>query len=371
MVKSLCIEESIENSNENPRNFLRKRAWNDEEDNKLIELVKKHGPFKWSFIASQMTERVGKQCRERWHNHLNPRIKKEGWTEAEEWNLYLTHQLMGNKWADISKSIMGRTDNSIKNHWNSTMRKKMDAFHQKLLGAIHIFKTAPQKFAKKYSPIERNMIKDIVKENCLEKKQPEKKNDRNNMEEVVGASATLNHILKDFKRLNVEVFNDEEFVDELHKFTSENELNYFQMLNICNFVENNEEEILNAGSFKEKYDNDRHGKMSSPVSNQYQTPLNDYGDEHYQYHNPPAFDDEMEEERREKYHPSLSIPTFFINPSNLILINSQFDNQINTPQKNAEPGNIRKSYDSKLQCFSILKMIDQDNMENNSLVSSK
>jgi len=54
-----------------------------------------------------MKDRVGKQCRERWHNHLNPMIRKSEWTEREEWFLYLTHQLLGNKWADISMNLTG------------------------------------------------------------------------------------------------------------------------------------------------------------------------------------------------------------------------------------------------------------------------
>lgn len=86
------------------------------------------GPQQWNSIAESLENRTGKQCRERWHNQLDPSLKRLNWSNAEEWILFLLQRHGKNKWAEFVNCLYGRSDNAIKNYWNTALSHKIAKF---------------------------------------------------------------------------------------------------------------------------------------------------------------------------------------------------------------------------------------------------
>ncbi|OAY70839.1 Transcription factor MYB86 [Ananas comosus] len=105
---------------------LRKGLWSPEEDEKLINHIAKYGHGCWSSVPKQAgLQRCGKSCRLRWINYLRPDLKRGTFSEQEENLIIELHAVLGNRWSQIAAQLPGRTDNEIKNLWNSCLKKKL------------------------------------------------------------------------------------------------------------------------------------------------------------------------------------------------------------------------------------------------------
>jgi hypothetical protein len=96
-----------------------------EEDNLISGFVREHGPQNWNVVAAQLKMRTPKQCRERWHNHLDPAIDRRPWTYEEDLILATKQATLGNRWAEISRYLPGRTDTLVKNRWVTWLKPRL------------------------------------------------------------------------------------------------------------------------------------------------------------------------------------------------------------------------------------------------------
>ncbi|PIN23743.1 Transcription factor, Myb superfamily [Handroanthus impetiginosus] len=112
--------------NNNSNNKLRKGLWSPEEDEKLMNYMLTNGQGCWSDIARNAgLQRCGKSCRLRWINYLRPDLKRGAFSPQEEELIIHLHSILGNRWSQIAARLPGRTDNEIKNFWNSTIKKRL------------------------------------------------------------------------------------------------------------------------------------------------------------------------------------------------------------------------------------------------------
>ncbi|KAJ4728627.1 Myb transcription factor [Melia azedarach] len=117
MVRSPCCD---------TESSLKKGPWTPEEDQKLVDYISRHGYGSWRALPKLAgLNRCGKSCRLRWTNYLRPDIKRGRFSEEEERIIINLHSVLGNKWSKIASHLPGRTDNEIKNFWNTHIRKKL------------------------------------------------------------------------------------------------------------------------------------------------------------------------------------------------------------------------------------------------------
>jgi hypothetical protein len=110
---------------------LVKGNWTEEEDAIITQWVQQNGPTKWADLAKQLPGRIGKQCRERWTNRLDPAVSQADWTPEEDTIIIRLHAQWGNKWATIASMMpFGRTGDQVKNRWNSTLSKQPATLRQ-------------------------------------------------------------------------------------------------------------------------------------------------------------------------------------------------------------------------------------------------
>ena len=160
-----------------------RRPWTADEDFAMLSLVQEIGLKNWSVVAEKLAERFnikhrsGKQCRERWHNHLDPSVDKKPWTQADDDLIFELYKLHQKSWSKIAEGIPGRTDNSVKNRFYSTLRRNLRKYNksrphsQRIIGSVRTIlrnPEIPEILLQEHEPPRLKKIVEILKEEAGE-----------------------------------------------------------------------------------------------------------------------------------------------------------------------------------------------------------
>ena len=151
----------------NSQRSAKKGNWTSQEDDLLFSWVEQYGPTKWTECSKEIKGRCGKQCRERWVNILNPDVKKGNWSDYEQDVIFNNLSTYNTSWSAMSHILPGRTENSIKNYFYSSVRRLKSNNILHLLKNIYVYK---KQTSQEVLENNVNVLNDINKLNRLSQK---------------------------------------------------------------------------------------------------------------------------------------------------------------------------------------------------------
>ncbi|KAJ0973112.1 hypothetical protein J5N97_021071 [Dioscorea zingiberensis] len=158
---------------------LKRGPWTIDEDQKLLNFILNNGIHCWRLVPKLAgLMRCGKSCRLRWTNYLRPDLKRGALSEVEEDQIIELHSRLGNRWSKIASYFPGRTDNEIKNHWNTRIKKRL-----KLLGIDPLTHKPIETAAAKCEEKKKENM-NLVQEYCFHLMMDERQWERMDLEEM-------------------------------------------------------------------------------------------------------------------------------------------------------------------------------------------